>query len=111
MANSLKLKRGSARWLTFELTDDNGQGVNLTGCTYSYQAKKFKEDATPAISKGDADFDKSSQAAGRVLVFIDTASLEAGDYIGEWKAVFPGGDEFISDDLPLEIEGAVHAAS
>jgi len=110
MSNSLELKQNSARWLTFELTDENGQAVDLTGCTFSYRLKRFKEDDSPLISKSNEDFDKDEASQGRVRVFLSSTDLDLDpdNYVGELKINFPGGDVFISEDLDLQILMSVH---
>jgi hypothetical protein len=105
---SVSFKQGEAKTLTLTVKE-NGVGIDLTAASLFLGVKQRKTDASFAIQKQDADFDKSQAAAGIISVFLSDADLgvDPGQYIGELKATFPDSTIDKSADLSFKVEQAV----
>jgi hypothetical protein len=110
MANAIKLKQGEAKTVNFNITKG---GSNVTSCTLTLQVKEKASDASPVISKLDADFNKTDASNGNyTLTFSvdDTKGLKAKTYVSELKTVITADtDVDKSYDIPFVVERAVIA--
>jgi hypothetical protein len=112
MANAIKLKQGEAKTVNFAITKG---GSPVQSATLSFEVKEKASDTSPAISKLDADFDKSDQSNGNYTLTFevdDTKGLKAKTYVSELKTVITADtDVDKSYDIPFVVERAVIADS
>lgn len=102
------IKQGESKSLILIVRDADGTATDLSDTTLSLGIKRSKSDSAYVIQKDDADFVKTQAALGIVTVLlteIDTAL--AGQFIGELKVQFTGGNIEKSSDFKLTIEKAV----
>lgn len=107
--NSISLKQGEAKTVTITVKNSSGQAVDLTGCTLFFGMKRLVGDTTLAVSKADADMDKSQASQGIVGLFFNSGDTnrEPQEYWGELKMSFPGGDIEKSKAFKIKIEPAI----
>jgi hypothetical protein len=111
MMVKLILKQGEAKTIRMTVKDGSGVPVDLSGATLLLGVKKGKSEAAYALSKGDADFDKSRASEGIVSVHLtaEDTDLEEATYIGELRCAWPGPPEVVdkSADFFIQIRQAV----
>jgi hypothetical protein len=113
MAETITLKQGEAKNLTLTVTDDRGEAVDLSGCTFFLGVKRPRG-GDFAFSKDHSAFNLGQAARGIISVFLGEADTDQdpGPYVAELKVTFPGTPAATvekSNDLALTIERAVTA--
>lgn len=102
------IKQGESKSLILIVKDADGAATDLTSTTLFLGIKRSKSDATYVIQKSDTDFVKEQAAQGIVTVLLtETDTVSAGQFIGELKVLFTGGNIEKSSDFKLTIEKAV----
>lgn len=106
MAQSVVHKRGEAAPLGYQVTDENGVPLVLTGCTLFMGIKSNEFADTFVLTKDDEDFDKTQLASGIFTVFLSSVDLdmEPGIYPGGFTITFTDGviDKGLEFDLVIE---------
>jgi hypothetical protein len=114
MADTLTMKQGEAKTITFTVKDADGVAVNLSAATLTLGFKAAKSDVAYLIEKDDGDFTKTQAASGIVSVNLTEADtdLAPGTYIGELMCSWTGGAVINkSMDIKLKIKEAVIPAT
>jgi hypothetical protein len=91
MADSIEMKLGEGKWISFTITR-SGVPVPLDGAeAFLFVIKQSKTDTSYALRKDTVDFDLSRAAEGIVRVNVsatDSFALGAGSFFSELGIVF-----------------------
>lgn len=103
MARSVVHKQGEAAPLIYQVVDENGVAISLTGCTFFMGVKSNEFDTEFVLTKVDAEFDKSRVDEGIFGVFLSSEdlSLEPGTYPAGFMITFPSG--IINKELEFDL--------
>lgn len=102
------IKQGESKSLILIVRDADGSATDLSSTTLFLGIKRSKSDSAYVIQKDNSDFVRTQEATGIVTVLLteeDTAA--SGQFIGELKVQFEGGNIEKSSDFKLTIEKAV----
>lgn len=101
--------QGEGKWFPFEIVDEAGVPIPLTGANFVFQVKQAVTDAAPIFT--GVDFDLSGILDGIVKVNLpasQTVQMEEGAYLAQLLVeLAPDTDVDISDMVKFKIKKPV----
>lgn len=105
---SLSFKRKEAKTVTFTIKDDDGDVVDCSSATFTFEVKANLKDSTALITISDDSFNKSNAASGVVTCVLTTTHLNrTGAYKGELKIQFAANDIDKSETYDIIINKSI----